>query len=155
MRIQTERFGELNISREEILRFSHGLPGFLKEVEFVLIPHGEDSPFAFLQSLMTPQLAFLVVNPFVFFPDYNAPIHINQISHIGINEANIGEIWTIVTVPENLENMTTNLLAPIVINRKNGEAVQVVLDKTNYTTKHRLFTAATKASAGNAGKGGE
>ena len=35
--------------------------------------------------------------------------------------------------------MTTNLLAPVVINRHSREARQVVLEKTQYTTKHRLF----------------
>ncbi|MGP1366547.1 MAG: flagellar assembly protein FliW, partial [Schwartzia sp. (in: firmicutes)] len=35
---------------------------------------------------------------------------------------------------------TANLMAPVVINQKTREAKQVVLDKSHYTTKHRLFS---------------
>ena len=35
--------------------------------------------------------------------------------------------------------MTANLMAPIVLNTANMQARQLVLDKSKYTTKHRLF----------------
>ncbi|ABZ83366.1 conserved hypothetical protein [Heliomicrobium modesticaldum Ice1] len=152
MRIQTERFGVLDVPDEAVIRFPQGIPGFPQEKAFVLLPCAEADAFAFLQSIMTPPLAFLLVTPFAFFPDYNAPIHIEQVRHIGIDENNLGEIWTIVTVPDNYHDMTTNLLAPLVINRKKGEAAQVVLEKTNYTTKHRLYPASASTEAN--GKGG-
>lgn len=47
--------------------------------------------------------------------------------------------FTLVELVIIIANMTTNLLAPVVINRHSREARQVVLEKTQYTTKHRLF----------------
>ena len=36
--------------------------------------------------------------------------------------------------------MTANLLAPIVINSRTNEGCQIVLDKSGYCTKHKLFS---------------
>ena len=67
--IATTRFGDLEIDEAEIIRFPDGIPGFLEEKEFVMIPLGENEPFVFLQSLNEGDLAFLLTNPFLFFKD--------------------------------------------------------------------------------------
>ena len=55
------------------------------------------------------------------------------------NDADVLVCSLITIPPTGIPDMTTNLLAPIVINRANMKAKQVVLEKTSYTTKHRLF----------------
>ena len=67
--INTARFGEIEIEEEKIIMFSAGIPAFEEEQEFVIIPYDEESPFVFLQSLKTEELAFLMTSPFVFFPE--------------------------------------------------------------------------------------
>ena len=69
MKIESTRFGTIEITEEDILRFPLGIPGFLQEKEFVLLPHGADSPFSFLQSVKEPNLSFLLVDPFAFYKD--------------------------------------------------------------------------------------
>ncbi len=64
--IATTRFGNIDIDEEKIIKFTQGIPAFEKEHEFVMIPYDEKTPFLFLQSVKTPDLAFLMVDPFVF-----------------------------------------------------------------------------------------
>lgn len=48
------------------------------------------------------------------------------------------EVMTILTMAEPFEKSTANLLAPIIVNRKNMMAKQVVLHDSSYTTKHPI-----------------
>ena len=43
--------------------------------------------------------------------------------------------------------MTANLMAPVVINQRTMAAKQLVLEKSHYTTKHRLFEEAAGKGA--------
>ena len=73
-KVNTVRFGEIEVDEEKILRFKEGIPAFEDEHEFLLIPYEKESPILFMQSLKSPDLAFLVTSPFIFFPDYSFEI---------------------------------------------------------------------------------
>lgn len=139
MLILTSRFGEIEIPDEEILKFPDGIPGFLEEKSFVLLPYQPDSPFSFLQSTTDANLAFLTVNPFAFFKDYIFELGDQIVNELNLSKENPPFIINLVTVPDKIENMTANLLAPVIINRQSRIGRQIVLEKTNYTTKERLF----------------
>ena len=139
-KIKTARFGELEIQEDRIFHFADGLPAFEDEREFVILPFDDDSPYSFLQSVVTPELAFLMTVPFVFFPDYEFVLEDDVMAALAIKGSEDMQIYTLVTIPGgNIKEMTANLMAPVVINKKTREAKQVVLDKSQYTTKHRLF----------------
>lgn len=151
MLIRTTRFGDLDIEASVVLHFPHGLPGFPEETRFVLLPYDADSPFAFLQSTVEPDLAFLVVDPFAFFPAYEFTLSEQLTAELGLSPECPPKIYSIVTVPEKTEDLTANLIAPVIINPKKQLARQTVLEKTSYTTRHRLFPARVQKPA----KGGE
>lgn len=139
-KIKTARFGELEIQEDRIFHFADGLPAFEDEREFVILPFDDDSPYSFLQSVATPELAFFMTVPFVFFPDYEFVLEDDVMAALAIKGSEDMQIYTLVTIPGgNIKEMTANLMAPVVINKKTREAKQVVLDKSQYTTKHRLF----------------
>ena len=139
-KINTARFGELNIQEDKIFHFADGLPAFEDEHRFIILPFDDDSPYSFLQSVATPELAFLMTVPFVFFPDYEFVLEDDVMAALAIKGSEDMQIYTLVTIPGgNIKEMTANLMAPVVINKKTREAKQVVLDKSQYTTKHRLF----------------
>ena len=122
-KIKTARFGELEIQEDRIFHFADGLPAFEDEREFVILPFDDDSPY-----------------PFVFFPDYEFVLEDDVMAALAIKGSEDMQIYTLVTIPGgNIKEMTANLMAPVVINKKTREAKQVVLDKSQYTTKHRLF----------------
>jgi flagellar assembly factor FliW len=137
--VKTTRFDTIDVSVEDILQFSHGLPGFPEEKEFAFLSNQSDGPFAFLQSITEQNLTFMIVEPFTFFNDYSFEIDPVISEELGISESNPPQIFTIVRVPEKVEEMTVNLSAPIVINWRDQKAMQIVLEKTSYTVRHRLF----------------
>ena len=139
-KINTLRFGELEIEEQDVVRFADGIPAFEDEHEFVVLPYEEGTPYMFLQSMMTPELAFLMTDPFVFFPDYSFELDDENMEKLAINSMDDVLVCTLISVPRSgVADMTTNLLAPVVINRHTMQARQIVLEKTQYTTKHRLF----------------
>ncbi len=78
--------------------------------------------------------------PFVFFPDYEFEIDDETLEKLGIRNQEELLIYALITLPGGrVEDMTANLMAPVVINTTNMQARQVVLDRSRYTTKHRLF----------------
>ena len=139
-KINTLRFGELEIEEQDVVRFADGIPAFEDEHEFVVLPYEEGTPYMFLQSMTTPELAFLMTDPFVFFPDYSFELDDENMDKLAINSMDDVLVCTLISVPRSgVADMTTNLLAPVVINRHTMQARQIVLEKTQYTTKHRLF----------------
>ena len=139
-KVNTLRFGDIEVEEDKILHFKNGIPAFEEEHEFLLIPYEEDSPILFMQSLKSPDLAFLVTNPFIFFPDYSFEIGDEATDALGIKSQEDLLIYAILTVPHgDVKKMTANLMAPVIINSKNNKSMQLVLDKSPYKTKHPLF----------------
>src|SRR5262245_61863850 len=72
MNIQSQRFGALEVSDDQLLNFPEGIIGFPNEREFVLLPHNTSGFLAWLQSTSSPQLALPVVSAHAFgsrYPD--------------------------------------------------------------------------------------
>ncbi|MEX5284826.1 flagellar assembly protein FliW [Selenomonas sputigena] len=139
-KIKTTRFGEIEEDEGKIIRFAAGLPAFEEEKEFIIVPYDEESPYVFLQSVMTPDLAFLMTIPFIFFPDYEFRLEDDVLESLALENQEDLLLYTLLTLPGNdFRGMTANLLAPIVINSRTNEGRQIVLDKSAYKTKHRLF----------------
>lgn len=139
-KVYTSRFGEIEVDEKKIVHFKNGIPAFEEEHEFIVLPYEEESPYYFMQSLKSPDLAFVLTIPFLFFPEYSFEIDEETIKELGINNSDQIFYYTMITIPNgSIRNMTANLVAPIVINSGTMQAKQVVLEKSNYTTKHRLF----------------
>jgi flagellar assembly factor FliW len=137
MKLQT-RFNEtLEINESDILKFEQGLPGFEDENKFILIPM-EGTPFSILQSIESPDLAFVTADPFAFFKEYDFELSDSVQEQLSIEEPSDVFVQVIVTVSEPFEKSTANLQAPIVINQKRKLGKQVVLTDTNYQTRHTL-----------------
>lgn len=139
MKIYSTRFGELDISIENILKFDQGIPGFPNENEFAFLPYEAGSPFAFLQSTHDADLTFLIVEPFSFLPEYAFELTDEWSEEIGVSTENPPQIFNIVSIKEPLQQSTVNLLAPVIVNWKDCKAKQIILEKVEYTTKHLLF----------------
>ena len=139
-KVNTSRFGELEIDEKRVVHFKNGIPAFEDEKEFIILPYDEETPYYFMQSLKTPDLAFLITVPFLFFPNYTFEIDDDSQAELEIEEKDKVLYYTLITIPNfSIRYMTTNLLAPVVINTKNMKAKQIVLERSTYTTKERLF----------------
>ena len=139
-KVNTLRFGEVEVAEDKVVHFADGIPAFEDEHEFVIVPYDEESPYVFLQSLTTPDLAFLMTMPFVFFPEYEFELDDENQDKLGLTRQEDMLIYTLLTINGGkVKDMTANLMAPVVLNTANMQARQIVLDRSSYTTKHRLF----------------
>ena len=141
MKVETSRFGTIDISEKEIVRFPEGLYGFEKETEFTLLPFNPnvESPMEWMQSLKSDHLAFVVTNPYLYLPDYKLILSEEDKKRVELKEDDLFLTLAIVTIPENYSEMTVNLIAPVVINKDKGVAKQFVLTNMDYDTRHYLL----------------
>ena len=111
------------------LVFGAGLPGFPDAHRFALVRFDEDgdAPFAILRCLDTPDLEFVVVHPFEFFPSYAPELDDETTERLDLRSADDAVILAIVTVPDEVKDATANLAAPIVVNRRTRQAAQALL----------------------------
>lgn len=149
MVLQTKHFGEIEINEQSILRFDAGLPGFELLNDFVLIDsEDEASPFKWLQCVNEPQMAFAVANPFMIVKDYDFELNDEEAERLGIEKSEEAAVYVIVVVPEELEKMSMNLKAPLIINSRNKKGAQIVLDTDKYTVRHYILDELRRQEAG-------
>jgi flagellar assembly factor FliW len=139
MKIQTKYHGNIEINKEGILHFENGIPGFLEENEFIVLDLPDNDVFFILQSVQTSEIGFVIINPFSFFKDYEFKLDDSLLMQLGLENEEDVQVFVILTVQEPFEKTTANLQGPVVINRKNNKAKQVILNDSIYTTKHPVF----------------
>ena len=106
-----------------------GLPGFPGAHRFRLGTWGDAAgPFWLLECLDTPDLAFVVVRPELFFPGYAPEIDRPTADRLGLAGADDAVVFVIVTLGPTPYDATCNLLGPLVVNARSRLAAQVVLE---------------------------
>ncbi|BFJ02608.1 flagellar assembly protein FliW [Priestia megaterium] len=139
MKISTSYHGDIEIDNQQTLTFNQGIPGFLDETEFVILPLPEAEAFQVLQSIQTKELAFIITDPFQFFLDYDFQLEPQEIEKLQLQQAEDAAVYVMLTMSDSVEKITANLQAPVIVNTKQQLAKQVILMNTAYETKHRLF----------------
>ena len=142
--VETTRFGYIEVEERDIIRFPKGLLGFENRREFILIENPEHQPFVHLQAADDPSLAFIIVNPRRFFPNYKVQVDRPEIAELSVTDLSRVDTWVIVTVPDEIASMSANLQGPLLINRDKNIGKQVVLMRSPYTTRHYLLDELTQ-----------
>jgi len=139
MIIETEILGEVEYLEKDIILFEEGLYGFGGMKEFILLLNPvEELPFHYLQSIEDERLSFVVTSPFIFIKNYEFDLSDTVIEKMRIEAAEDMDIFSIVTIPEKLEETTINLKAPIIVNKSNKKAKQCILNE-NFVYKQYIF----------------
>jgi flagellar assembly factor FliW len=133
MKINTSRFGEIEVDRQSVVDMPEGMLGFAEFKQFVLIRHTEGSPFLWYQAVDEPNLAFVMIDPFIFFPDYEVVLAREDLDALEVEELGSLAVFSVVVIPENPEDMTANLRGPVLINVEKRIARQVVLNDERYS----------------------
>ena len=139
MKINTKYFGEMDYEDREVINFAEGLFGFADEHEFLLIRFdNEDGALLSLQSVNTPNLAFVVMNPYNLMPDYDPTASEDELNSIGIGSGSGSNfaVYVIAVVGEQVSETTVNLKAPLIVNVENHQAIQILLDDARYSFMH-------------------
>lgn len=141
MRIESLKFGILEVPDDKVIRMTRPILGFERLTTFCLVERDDARPFMWLQSVEEPAVSFVVVNPAVFFPEYRIEVNPAEIAEISIKNLEMVETYVIVTIPENAEEMTANLQGPIIINTENCRAKQLILVNSEHQVQHRILTS--------------
>ena len=146
--VKTTRFGEIEIDDSDVIELPSGLIGFPELKKYVLLDHDKDSPFKWLQSLDDGAIAFVLINPLLFKPDYTVEVTEAEVSDLDLTAEEDAVISVIITMPSNPQNMTANLKAPLVFNLKNRQGKQIILSNQDYTTRHNIMEEVKKQTSG-------
>ena len=146
MRIETSRFGSIDIREDRIIQIPSGLFGFPESKQFTLFEHRKGSPFIWLQSVDNGSLAFVLIDPLLIKPDYEVQISPQDFDELQLKDAPDG-IQTLVIVnitPGEKMEVTANLLGPLVFNATKRLGKQIILEEGKYSLRHSIPTNGMK-----------
>ena len=141
MKVNTTRFGVVTINKKKIIDMPFGMLGFPDKKQFFILQHKENSPFFWYQSVDDPALAFVIMSPFHFMPDYKVDVE-KILNEMAWNEEKDNlDLYVVINIPKGLpEKMTANLIGPILINNKTLQAVQMIIADSDYSHKFPLIS---------------
>ena len=139
---QTRSQSVANVDTVE-LHFAAGLPGFPEAHRFELGRWGgAESPFMLMSAVDDPDLGFVLISPFVFYPEYEFDLDDAVAARLGRTEPADVAVLCIVTLHDVPADATVNLMGPIVVKRSTGEACQAVQSHPSYEVRAPLSRAA-------------
>ena len=131
MKIQTSRFGSLDVSDETLLLFPSGLVGFPACRRFVVLDVAVDCDYQWFQSVDEPSLAFVIVDVHLLQPDFRVDAPDESLAELDIIQTDQILIMAVVTIPSGKpDQATANLRAPLVINLRSRLGKQMVLHES-------------------------
>lgn len=141
MRVQTTRYGAVDVSEEDVLEFERGLFGFEDVRRWVLLEHGPKSPLRLLQAVGQPELAFVVLEPFLICPDYTLELSAEDAAAVHWWDDSGVLVLATVGIPDDPGEMTANLKGPILVNAERRRGRQVLLPGDRWSPRHRVLDA--------------
>jgi flagellar assembly factor FliW len=76
-----------------------------------------------------------VIDPFKLCPDYSFDISSDDVLSLAIEQVKDVYVLCVLVIPSNIESMTINLSAPIIINVKNKKGSQIILGDRKYSMR--------------------
>lgn len=127
-KIPSVTFGEVEINEDEIYTFPEGIPGLGEITQYYIIDRPELAPFKWLQACQPNYLSLMILDPLLIDSGYNVNIRKSLSAILGDFEAGDLFLQVLIVVPKDPQQMTANLLAPLVFNRKTYRAMQTVVE---------------------------
>jgi Uncharacterized protein conserved in bacteria len=138
MRVKTKAYGEIEADERQLVSFPAGILGFEKFKDYILLD-ARQKPFFYLQSIDVPELAFILIDPFLFRPDYSLDVDDETLADIKVSRPDEVLVFAIVTVPGEGGSVTANLMGPVIINKTNRLGMQTVLADGRWRVKHDIM----------------
>ncbi len=141
MIIDSKAYGKISVEDKQIFHFEGGILGFENIKDFALIDANQP-PFMWLQSIEVAHLAFIVLEPSIFREDYDPGISDEDLSVININSDNkkdVELVLSIITIPENQNDMTANLQGPVILNKLDLLGKQFISNDERWGTRHHVM----------------
>lgn len=141
MIIETREFGYVEINENDIIHFPNGIYGFEDIKEYVILQRNEDKdcPIMWMQAINDIHIRFVVFNPLFVVDKYEPEITDDILKMLNVSCKDMLRFYVIAVVPKDIKDITVNLKSPIVVNSENNQAVQVILENSEYAVRHFLF----------------
>jgi len=140
MQVDTLRFGTVEVDEEKVIEFRDGIPGLEQYHRYALLQFEESYPIVWLQSMEDTGICLPVLDTFSVLPDYVFDIDETDVKTLELNGPDELHVVSVVVIPEDIQGMTVNLAAPIIINTKSGNAMQIVLSGSEYNVRAPVFS---------------
>ena len=125
MRVETTRFGDLEVVEQHLLSFPAGMLGLEECRQWVLLADTSNDALGWLQSADRAEIAMAVVSPRRFVPDYQVRVSRREIQAIDVHDPSHSQV--LVIVGKNDRSVTLNLKAPLLLNMEQQLGRQVIV----------------------------
>lgn len=137
MKTDTKYFGEISYEPDELLTFPKGLYGFEDEHSFLLLPFAENGTLFSLQSVKTPQLSFILMDPFSLDGSYAPILQEDELRFLNAERSEDLFYYVMCVVKDPVPTSTVNMRCPVAVN-DGGTAMQVILENASWHMRHQL-----------------
>jgi flagellar assembly factor FliW len=139
VKVTTTRFGDLEVDKKDFISFKEGLLGFEGLKRFFVVDPGDQTLILWLQSIDDASVAFPIIEPKIFQPDYSVKLLPAELTSLEMDGLSSASVYAILTIPQVVTEMSANLKAPIVINNKNKIARQIVLQDNKLEVRCKMY----------------
>ncbi len=126
MKIETSRFGTIEVKDDSIIEFPWGIPGFEYIKRYVIIEH-KDTPFQWLQAVDDPDLAFVVCPPEVIGITYEVPE--SRFEPIEVKNRESLVVLNLISFDKEKEAIRFHLRSPLLFNVDLKKGYQWTMDQ--------------------------
>jgi len=139
MQIETVRFGPVEIDENKLITFGEGIPGLEDYSRYALLQFEESYPIIWLQSVEEGGICLPVLDTYAVLNGYVFDIDDGDVKELELKGAEELHVVSVLVIPEDIQGMTANLAAPIIINTVSGKAKQIMLTGSDYNVRVPVF----------------
>ncbi|MCG6551376.1 MAG: flagellar assembly protein FliW [Candidatus Magnetominusculus sp. LBB02] len=145
MKINTTRFGDVEVEEDKIIHFPRGVIGFKSLTRFCMLPFKE--PVQWLQAVDDPDVAFIVCDPFALFTNYGFKVEDFVEEYLDCKEIEDIVVFVLLVVENN--QLFANLRSPILVNSANMKAAHLFIADESVSMKALVeYPPGSKSSCG-------
>lgn len=147
MKVDSPRFGALEVDQDKVIEFPHGLPGFEHCKRFSLFHEAGGQPIVYtLQSLDDPDVALPVADPAQFGFHYELTLEDRDVAMLEVSSADDVAVAVVLRRGGGADDsaaaagaITANVMAPLVINTRTRRGMQQPISKLGFDVTFRTL----------------
>jgi len=143
IKVETTRFGPVEVNSDEVYSFPQGLIGFEALKRFVLLDSKKGTIVQWLQAVDDPAVAFLVSEPQSFIPSFEIEFPDATASEPVIDRDHFQRLKTLtmLSLDRNEGVLHVHVMSPLLLDTSNRKGVQIMTDTPHPTVIVPLRTA--------------
>jgi flagellar assembly factor FliW len=139
MQLDTLRFGPVEVDEGKLITFENGIPGLEEYSRYALLQFEDSYPIVWLQSVDDGGVCLPVLDTFVVLTGYVFDIDDEDVKLLQLKGPEDLHVVSVLVIPDDIQRMTVNLAAPIIINTATGKAKQIMLNGSDYNVRVPIF----------------